>query len=77
MCFYLKVQGGEQNNGNTKKLRNVLCVDYIERTLAGNTECSSICLHYVLCVDYIERTLAGNTECSSICLHYVMLMSVH
>jgi hypothetical protein len=33
--------GDEQNNGSTKKLRNRTCVDCIERTSAGNTECSS------------------------------------
>jgi hypothetical protein len=32
---------GEQNNENTKKLRNIICVCYIERTSVGNTECSS------------------------------------
>jgi hypothetical protein len=36
--------GGGQNNGNTKKLRNRICVGYIERTSVGNTECSYICL---------------------------------
>jgi hypothetical protein len=33
--------GGGKNNGNTKKLRNRICVGYTERTSAGNTECSS------------------------------------
>jgi hypothetical protein len=43
--------GGEQNNGNTKKLRNEICVGYIERTSVGNTECcSSICLHSVVLI---------------------------
>jgi hypothetical protein len=37
-----------QNNGNTNKLRNGICVGYIERTSVGNTECSSsLCLHCV------------------------------
>jgi hypothetical protein len=42
--------GGGKNNGNNKKLRNKICVDYIERTSAGNTECSSVCLHSVVLV---------------------------
>jgi hypothetical protein len=29
--------GGEQNNGNTKKLKNGVSVDYIGRTSVGNT----------------------------------------
>jgi hypothetical protein len=36
--------------GNTKQLRNRICVGYIERTLVGNTGCSSLCLHYVVLV---------------------------
>jgi hypothetical protein len=32
----------EQNNGNTKKVRNRICFDYIKRTPLGKTECSSI-----------------------------------
>jgi hypothetical protein len=39
---------GEQNNGNAKKLRNRICVGYIEIASAGNTECSSFCLHTVV-----------------------------
>jgi hypothetical protein len=31
---------GEQNNGNIKKLRNRICIGYIERTSVGNNECS-------------------------------------
>jgi hypothetical protein len=41
---------GGQNYGITKKLRNRICVGYIERTSAGNTECSSACLHSVVLV---------------------------
>jgi hypothetical protein len=33
---------GGLNNGNTKNLRNRICVGYIERNSAGNTECSSV-----------------------------------
>jgi hypothetical protein len=41
--------GGGQNNGNTKKLRNrFICVDFIERTSVGSTECFCICLHSVV-----------------------------
>jgi hypothetical protein len=40
---------GGQNSGNTTKLRNRICVGYIERTSVGNTErSSSICLHSVV-----------------------------
>jgi hypothetical protein len=43
--------GGRQNNRNTKKLRNRICVGYIERTSVGNTEsCFSVCLHSVVFV---------------------------
>jgi hypothetical protein len=38
---------GGQNNGNTKKLRNRICVGHIERTSVDNIECSSVCLHSV------------------------------
>jgi hypothetical protein len=41
---------GGQNNRNTNKLRNTICVGYIERTPVGNTECSSIHLCSVLLV---------------------------
>jgi predicted aspartyl protease len=34
--------GGGQNDGNTMKLRNRICVGYIERTSVGSTEYSSI-----------------------------------
>jgi hypothetical protein len=45
----LKYTGNEQNNGNTKTLRNRIRVGYIERTSAGNTECSSsLCLQPVV-----------------------------
>jgi hypothetical protein len=50
VAMYLKCTVGGQNNGNTKKLRNTLCVDYSERTSAGNTECSSVCLQSVVLV---------------------------
>jgi hypothetical protein len=46
----INIYRGEQNNGNTKKLRNRICVGYIDRTSVGNTECSSVCLHYVVLV---------------------------
>jgi hypothetical protein len=39
--------GGGQNTGNTKKLRDRICVGYIERASAGNIECSSV-LHSVV-----------------------------
>jgi hypothetical protein len=43
--------GSEQNNGNTKKLRNKICVGYTERTSVGVSECSSsVCLHSVVLV---------------------------
>jgi hypothetical protein len=42
------IQQGGQNNENTKKLRNRICVDYIERTSFGNT--FSLCLHCVVLV---------------------------
>jgi hypothetical protein len=42
--------GGGQNNGNTKHLRNRICVGYIERTTVGNTECPRVCLHSVVLV---------------------------
>jgi hypothetical protein len=38
--------GGEQNNGNSKKLRNRICVGYIERNLVGKTDCSSVCKNW-------------------------------
>jgi hypothetical protein len=38
----------KQNNGNTKKLKNNICVGYIERTSVGNTECSSVYLYSVV-----------------------------
>jgi hypothetical protein len=41
------ITGGGQNNGNTKKLRNRICVGYTERTSVGSTECSSVCLYSV------------------------------
>jgi hypothetical protein len=44
---------GEQNNGNTKKPRNKICVGYAERTV-DNTKCSSVCLHSVLLVQCIS-----------------------
>jgi hypothetical protein len=31
-----------QNDGNTKKLRDRICVGYIQRASVGNTECSSV-----------------------------------
>jgi hypothetical protein len=37
----LLIYKSEQNNGNTKKLRNGICVGCIERTSVGNTECFS------------------------------------
>jgi hypothetical protein len=50
-CMY----GGGQNNGNTKKLRNNICVGYIERTSVCNIECcSSVCLHSVVLVSVRE-----------------------
>ena len=50
MYGYMYVQNG-QNNGNTKKVRNRICVGYIGRTSVGNTECSSsVCLHSVVLV---------------------------
>jgi hypothetical protein len=39
-----------QNNGNTKKFRTRICVDCIEGTSIGNTQCSSIRLHSVMLV---------------------------
>jgi hypothetical protein len=40
---------GRQNNGNTKKLRNRICVGYTERTSGGKTEhSSSVYLHTVV-----------------------------
>jgi hypothetical protein len=43
--------GCGQNNGNTKKSRNTICVGYIERTLVDNTKCPpSICLHSIVLV---------------------------
>jgi hypothetical protein len=48
--IYVYTRGG-QNNGNTKKLKNIICVSYIESTSIGNTECSySVCLHSVVLV---------------------------
>jgi hypothetical protein len=42
---------GEQNNGNTKKLRNRICVGYVERTLVGNT----VLFHlFTLCSAYVS-----------------------
>jgi hypothetical protein len=50
-CAFNEHTGGEQNNGNTKKLRNVICVGYIEITSVANTESSSsVCLHSVVLV---------------------------
>jgi hypothetical protein len=49
-CSVRYTRGG-QNNGNTKKWRNRICVGYIERTSVGNVECfSSVCLHSVMLV---------------------------
>jgi hypothetical protein len=42
--------GGGQNNVNTTKLRNRICVGYIESTSVSNTECYSVCLHSVVLV---------------------------
>jgi hypothetical protein len=42
--------GCGQNNGNTKKLGNIICDGYIERTSVGNTEYSSVCLRSVVFV---------------------------
>jgi hypothetical protein len=51
ICGLTKYRGGQNtSNGNTKKLRNRMCVGCIERTLAGNTEYSSVCLHSVVLV---------------------------
>jgi hypothetical protein len=42
---------GGQNNGNTKKRRNRICIGYTARTSVGNTEySSSIYLHSVVLV---------------------------
>jgi hypothetical protein len=49
LCLRLYTGDG-QNNGNSKKLRNIICIGYIERTSLGNTECSSVCLHSVAIV---------------------------
>jgi hypothetical protein len=38
MHTYAYIQNFEQNNGNTNKLRIIICVGYIERTSVGNTE---------------------------------------
>jgi hypothetical protein len=37
-----------QNYGNTKKLRNIIYVNYTERTSVGNTERSSVRLRTLL-----------------------------
>jgi hypothetical protein len=62
-----KNTGGGQNNGNTKKLRNRIYVGYIERTLVGNTECSSsVCLHSVVFKEFTfgeHAKEACNPEC--------------
>lgn len=42
--------GGGQNNGNTKKLRNRICVTCIGTTSVSSTECFSICVHSVVLV---------------------------
>jgi hypothetical protein len=34
---YIETETGWKNNGNAKKLRNRICVSYIERTSVGNT----------------------------------------
>jgi hypothetical protein len=47
---YEKHIGRGQNNGNTKKFRNTICVGYIERASVSNNECSSVFLHSVVLV---------------------------
>jgi hypothetical protein len=47
-CLLNCIQGGGQNNWNTKKLKSRICVGYIERTSVGNTERSFVCLHSIL-----------------------------
>jgi hypothetical protein len=43
---------GEQNNGNTKNLRNRICVGYIERIPVVNIEfCSSCSLHFLVLLE--------------------------
>jgi hypothetical protein len=39
---------GEQNNNETKKLRNRIYISYIENTSFGSADCSSIRLHSVV-----------------------------
>jgi hypothetical protein len=46
--------GSGQNNGNTTKLRNRICVGYTERIQVGNIQCySSFCLPSVVLVSVI------------------------
>jgi hypothetical protein len=46
--YTVNYRRGEQNYGNTNKLRNRICFGYIERTSVGSTECSpTVCLHSV------------------------------
>jgi hypothetical protein len=48
--YHLGYTRNGQNNGNTKKLRNRICVGCVERTSVGNIVCSSVCLHSVVLV---------------------------
>jgi hypothetical protein len=57
--------GGEQNNGSTKKLRNRICIGYIERTSVGNT----VIFHlFTLCNDRVNAlvTMLSDSLCERI-----------
>jgi hypothetical protein len=43
---YINTRDG-QNNGSTKKVRNVMCIGYIERASVGETEYFPVFLHSV------------------------------
>jgi hypothetical protein len=55
-----KHRGCGRNNENTKKLRNIICVGYVERTSVGKTECSSVCLHSVTRVSPLVIVLSDS-----------------
>jgi hypothetical protein len=53
LCYVVDVYltGSGQNNGNTKKFKNRICVGFVGTTSVGNTEySSSICLQSVVLV---------------------------
>jgi hypothetical protein len=66
ICIHTGNTGGEQNTRNSKKLRNRICVRYIERTSVGNNECSSFT--FTLCSARVSplMTVLNDSPCERI-----------